>query len=765
VAALPYIPVSDLSLAMTRGGALQAGVPVTYTLTVTNGGPDTESGPVTLVDTLPAGLKFVSASGKGWTCTSAAGSGGTTLVTCKQSGPVASKAVMAPVLLTVTPTAGGSLTNSATVSGVTKDQNLSNNSASDTSTPVQSSLPFVFTASACKTGDAIVPVLDPNAGKQCLQFFGPVTAGATVQIYMTAAGTDASGKVVATPLSTSTDSHITVQLSLGCAPVSPLSASYAGTTLGCGAAAQAVKLLLKSNDPSAYLDTGAASPPAAAAFLYNDVGKLTLALAYNGSQAQLPFVSRPMAVVLSSVLRDADAYPDQNPASTAYAFAKAGETFLLNVAALTAGNAYAPSFSKEATPPAVRVDVRSPAGDPAADPDNHKYRDTLLITQNFNLSGTDSRNNASFGVLVGKAQWYEAGMLTLQISLDDYLGSGPVSGLIVNGVDAGRTIGRFYPDHFITTVSRNFACLPAMNCPTAPADPKQQLAGVAGASYSGQPFQMKVKAYALDRPGVGPVALALYQNPTGSSAIVLSAVAAPNGTAAPATGSFKSQVLQLNASQQLVATVCYELTVSCDPSKAHTGGWSTPLAVYLRASAPEQRGVLDAAGLVTGQSVTISSLAASPAQWEDGMEVVDGRLLVGNVFGSELAQVPLGLTAQYWTVGKQWQTNTNDSDSVVGTGLKLFNCTRAFLNCPAGLLPIVGVSATPLAGGPGVQLASGVGRLTLRAPARGQTGSIDIGVLSDPAANPGAATWLPSTQGRANFGLFKSPLIYLREVY
>ena len=152
----------------------------------------------------------------------------------------------------------------------------------------------------------------------------------------------------------------------------------------------------------------------------------------------------------------------------------------------------------------------------------------------------------------------------------------------------------------------------------------------------------------------------------------------------------------------------------------------------------------------------------TPPQQEDGIELVAGRLFVGNVFGSELTQLPLALGAQYWT-GTLWQTNTNDSDSVVATSLKFGNCKRDFAaRCQ---LTVLAPGAVPTNGGAGLQLADGSGRLTLKAPPRGQNGSLDISAVNDAGANPAAATWLPSTTGRATFGLFRSPLIYLRELY
>ena len=41
---------------------------VSYTLAVTNNGPSAASHPITINDTLPAGLTLASATGAGWTC-------------------------------------------------------------------------------------------------------------------------------------------------------------------------------------------------------------------------------------------------------------------------------------------------------------------------------------------------------------------------------------------------------------------------------------------------------------------------------------------------------------------------------------------------------------------------------------------------------------------------------------------------------------------------------------------------------------------------
>lgn len=121
-------PVADIEISMTRNGVLTPGQNASYTLNIINEGPLNEAGPVTVTDTLPAGLSYVSASGTGWSC-GAAGQ----VVTCNYSGSLAN-AVSAPALtLTVAVAAGasGMITNTATVDGQAFDNISWNNTATD----------------------------------------------------------------------------------------------------------------------------------------------------------------------------------------------------------------------------------------------------------------------------------------------------------------------------------------------------------------------------------------------------------------------------------------------------------------------------------------------------------------------------------------------------------------------------------------------------------------------------------------------------------
>ncbi|HWT01541.1 MAG TPA: S8 family serine peptidase [Pyrinomonadaceae bacterium] len=121
-----------LSLAMSDSpDPATADTELTYTLTVKNDSSSEATG-VTLTDTLPSGVTFVSASSGQGTC----GVNGTT-ITCAL-GTMAAGAT-ANVTIVVKPTAAGAITNTATVTGNETDPNPGDNTATAT-TMIQGSL-------------------------------------------------------------------------------------------------------------------------------------------------------------------------------------------------------------------------------------------------------------------------------------------------------------------------------------------------------------------------------------------------------------------------------------------------------------------------------------------------------------------------------------------------------------------------------------------------------------------------------------------------
>jgi uncharacterized repeat protein (TIGR01451 family) len=115
---------SDLAITKTDApDPVAVGASLTYTLTVTNNGPDASTDS-TVTDILPAGVTFVSATPSQGACSQAAGT-----VTCTL-GPLAVGASAAiPIVVTVDATALSPLSDTATVTGVETDPLAANNSA------------------------------------------------------------------------------------------------------------------------------------------------------------------------------------------------------------------------------------------------------------------------------------------------------------------------------------------------------------------------------------------------------------------------------------------------------------------------------------------------------------------------------------------------------------------------------------------------------------------------------------------------------------
>ena len=86
-----------------------AGQNITYTLSVSNAGPS-DAASLTVTDTLPAGVIYVSAAGTGWACSQAAG-----VVTCTRATLAVGAAPTISIVVTA-PATGGSITNNASVS-------------------------------------------------------------------------------------------------------------------------------------------------------------------------------------------------------------------------------------------------------------------------------------------------------------------------------------------------------------------------------------------------------------------------------------------------------------------------------------------------------------------------------------------------------------------------------------------------------------------------------------------------------------------------
>ena len=128
---------ADLNIAkFSDPDVIAAGQPFAYTLSVSNSGPSAATS-LTVTDTLPPGLAFVSVAGDGWTCGYQAGP---RTVTCTR--PTLGVEGAPDVVINVTaPVNGGLVANTATITAASADPQTTDNS-STARTTVQAAADF-----------------------------------------------------------------------------------------------------------------------------------------------------------------------------------------------------------------------------------------------------------------------------------------------------------------------------------------------------------------------------------------------------------------------------------------------------------------------------------------------------------------------------------------------------------------------------------------------------------------------------------------------
>ncbi|HET7435459.1 MAG TPA: IPTL-CTERM sorting domain-containing protein [Thermoanaerobaculia bacterium] len=144
----PAQPQADLAAGKsTVTTTTSHGANVTYTLVLTNNGPDASTSP-SLTDVLPASLLFQSITEPaGFTCTKpAVGASGT--ITCSGATLAAGTSATFTLVAKVANTASGSIANTATVADSTQDPVANNESATATITMAQADLTISKTTTA-----------------------------------------------------------------------------------------------------------------------------------------------------------------------------------------------------------------------------------------------------------------------------------------------------------------------------------------------------------------------------------------------------------------------------------------------------------------------------------------------------------------------------------------------------------------------------------------------------------------------------------------
>ena len=565
-----------------------------------------------------------------------------------------------------------------------------------------------------------------DAAQPCKVFaWAPLVAGTTMApVFLTLLDKDTG-----VPLAPSRSNDFThaIQFALSCHnpssfnPAAGTRATFAGVTLplctpnGAAPASENsawssfVSITFPANSPSAPM------PPSS--FQYNDVGKVALHVRdnYGNAGASPPFISVPSKIVLVAT---------GNPAATTAAgnvFVAAGAPFGMTIGAYTSGNLLAPNFGRENTPETFSLSL----------PLKSLFFD---MTQMPALSGTFGA--IALGAASGSAfSWPEVGILPLTPGLasGNYLGGGVVPGATVN-------VGRFVPDHFDTETAAVKACPANMGC----------VLPISRMAYSAQSFAMRIIARNATNGTVqnyqGDFARALTM--TAWTSPGLDTGANPNGGTlvgnSVATSAFTRGTADFSLAS-LAPTLTYILPRPFSSAAPRALDWSAPTVIYLRASET-------AVPAVTSKRATGSV--------EGGIMIASGRLQVQNAFGSELMMMPVDLRAQYWTGGTtgRWENNSADNSTLLhplAPNVSYSNCSKALQsavaapnNCKDVFLQVSGAK---------IILVAGAGKIRLRPVGSGNTGSVEIR-LNNPS-------WLPVVPGRLVFGIYKSPLIYFREVY
>ncbi len=684
---------TDLILTMAPTGTttLAPGATSTITFTVTNNGPNVEPGAISITDTLPAGLSFVSSGS--WSsgsllpgATSACTSVGQVL-TCTRVGTLG---VLASTTLTITvqadANASGTVTNSARVAG----QSLETVPADNTKTNSYSFAPAAFKAYETSTA----------------------TGALTGRIYSKLAGTPFNLKVIAInagAINATYNKSVTVDL-------------IDGGAASCVSAIPLAGVAVSSTSPAftATPYTYVAADGGVHIFTF------TSAYAYRDAQVRIKdnvstdctsdhFAIRPSAFTITST--------------------NATNTGASGVPAIKAGAAFNLTASSAAGydgKPIIDNTAGMVLGTPSAGTLNGAFSVAPVATGIAAGASFTYSEVGNFGLAANAV--YDS-TFTLLDQPGDCIGSSS-SNILANG-QYGCTIGsvavaqatgssgfgRFIPDHFDTaivlTAGVPMACPAGLTCPTS----------YNGFVYSGQPFTTQVTARNLSNT----TTLNYDSAPGYSRAVTLSAWDAVGGTNANPGGG----ALALNT----VLATAFSLGVASTntPSYSFPATPVAPADIYIRAA--ESFG---------GDGVTSQRGASSV---EGGIKVVSGRIKISNTHGSELLPLPATATVQYWNGSNYVTSNTDSLTTFYNTNVVFSNWQK---NINTVNYPNSGAtSVTPAS----VMFTNGVGSFKLSAPGAGKNGSVDL--------TTNAPTYLPSTTGRATFGVYKgkNEFIFLRENY
>ena len=498
-------------------------------------------------------------------------------------------------------------------------------------------------------------------------------------------------------------------------------------------------------------------------FSYSDVGQITLYAAYviplgsGASSGSLmigssQFVVQPSSFALTNIkcttygagtCSTALSAPGNNPGATSAAgaaFIQAGQPFTATVTAKNFAGAATPNYGQEIAPQGVTLNANlvAPVGGTAA---------TLNNATAFGSFSAGAATGTTFN-------WPEVGIITLTPSVASYLGSGAVTGT------ASGNVGRFMPNAFGV----------AFNTPVFGTS-----CAAGGFSYLGQPLTYTV----------APVLTVTALNAAGSTArnytgaflkLTNTTLTGRTYTPTPVSPVLDSSGLPSTATDPAIADLGSgqaTLTFGTGSGLKFTRGavlapFSAKIALNIN--------VIDLDGVAAPNPVSVGSTTG--ISFSTSATQYYGRLALRDGVGSELLDLPMALTTQYYLSTSQGFT-TNTSDSC--TSAPAIALSNYRLNLTAGKT-CVRDSGSPGASGAGCAVAAplaiaykatpvaGNFNLVFAAPGSGFNGAM--------TATGTAPAWLQYTWNAAGgvntnpaaigaFGVFsgQTSRVYQREVY
>jgi uncharacterized repeat protein (TIGR01451 family) len=158
-------PIADMQVVKSGPATVVAGQTISYSITVTNGGPSTAAN-VVVGDTLPPSTTFASLTQTGFICTTPA-PGAPGSISCTMASMASGASSTLTLVLNVLPSASGSISNTATVGTTTQDPSAGNDSSNSTATVTHSADLSIVKSGATTVGaggTATYTITAANAG-------------------------------------------------------------------------------------------------------------------------------------------------------------------------------------------------------------------------------------------------------------------------------------------------------------------------------------------------------------------------------------------------------------------------------------------------------------------------------------------------------------------------------------------------------------------------------------------------------------------------